>query len=579
MTPNSNQHGAAPAEREGWPPRFTLSRHKILQLLTGTRFYADPSAALREAILNAIDAAARRRELDPDFEPAINVTIDRDQRTLRVDDNGIGMDVHSITNFFAKVGASLAELEQNPQSVGEFGIGVVSYFMAGESFQLQTYDGVSEPIGLRFDKSMLEEEDGEAIDVPASMTSRGTSLTISIRDAETLELLVTQFPHWCRDVQGLAAQLLPENITLDQHGVSLNRDSQLIEPPEKPDWVERSHLAPVADPTGWEAMTGNSSISVLYRGVFVQEYEIPGVWGIEGSIDVNPKHFKPRLNREGFVSSEFESQVSEFLHACHPRILEAMVPHLRNAIDRGELSKWEARRWATLWLSVPRSSPYKDAAMAWDSQFRKMPAFMMARPGADWKSVSLETIRRTSQKVFVAPLGDEKQDDVTAAAVNYLRNTGETVIRGIRTDQSWLPHAGRYFATTADLILQVFAGEFPERVVVTETANDVIASIRPVAVLFTGPPAAHLIRLGDSAQPILRVMDKLLINIDHESGKAIVFDTLEANRGPISLVEGTARYASRQLLQVAAVATESIVGEPELIGPVRQRYIRSELMT
>ena len=578
MTSNGHPHGAVHAAREDWPPRFTLSRQRILKLLTGTRFYADPSAALREAILNAIDAVLRRRESTPDFEPTINVTIDRDQLTLRVDDNGIGMDKHSITSFFAKVGASLAELEQNPQSVGEFGIGVVSYFMAGDSFELQTWDSASDPIGLRFDKAMLEEEDGNAIEVSASKTSRGTSLTINIRDTDTLELLVKRFPHWCRDVHGLTARTLPDNVTLNQQGVSLNRGSLLVEPPETPSWVERSHLAPVSDPTGWEAMTGNSSVSVLYRGVFVQEYEIPGVWGIEGSIDVNPKHFKPRLNREGFVSSQFESQVSAFLLACHPRILKAMVPHLRDAIDRGELGKWETRRWANLWLSVPRSPPYNAAAEAWDTQFRKIPAFMMAKPGLDWKSVSLETISRASQRVFVAPLEDEQHDDVVSAAVNYLRNTGETVIRGIRTDQSWLPHAGRYFGTTADLIFQVFAPEFPERVVVAQHANEIITSIRRVAVLFTGPPAAHLIRLGEAAQPILRVLNTLLINIDHDLGKVIVVDTLEANRGPISLVESTARYARRQLLHVAKVATESVVGEPELIGPVRQRYIRSVLM-
>lgn len=579
VTSNGHQHGGVHAAREDWPPRFTLSRQRILKLLTGTRFYADPSAALREAILNAIDAVLRCRESNADLETTINVTIDRGQLTLRVEDNGIGMDRHSITNFFAKVGASLAELEENPQSVGEFGIGVVSYFMAGDSFELHTRDSVSDPIGLRFHKAMLEEEDGEAIEVSASRESRGTSLTINIRDADTLELLVKRFPHWCRDVQGLAARVLPDNVALDQHGVSLNRDSQLVEPPETPSWVERSHLAPVSDPTGWEAMTGNSSVSVLYRGVFVQEYEIPGIWGIEGSIDVNPKHFKPRLNREGFVSAQFESQVSEFLSACHPRILTAMVPHLRDAIERGELSKWETRRWANLWLSVPRSPPYNAAVEAWDRQFRKVPAFMMAKPGLDWKPVSLETIRHGSQEVFVAPLEDEQQDDVVSAAVNYLRNTGETVIRGIRTDQSWLPHAGRHFATTADLILHVFAAEFPKRVVVAQHANDLVNSIRPVAVLFTGPPTARLIRLGNGAQPILRVMDKLLINIDHDLGKAIVLDTIQANRGPVSLVESTAKFARRQLLHVAQVATENPVGEPEMIGPVRQRYIRRLLRT
>ena len=559
-----------------WPPRFTLSRERILKLLTGTRFYSDPSAALREAILNAIDAVRRRQESSTDCEPIIDVTIDRDHLTLRVDDNGIGMDKHSITHFFATVGASLAEMEQHPQSVGEFGIGVVSYFMAGDSFELQTWDGVSDPIGLRFEKEMLEREDGEAIEVPANRTSRGTSLSIHIRVASILELLIERFPYWCRDVPGLSARLLPGNITLDQFGVSLEKGHQIVEPNEVPDWVERSYLSPVSEPTGWDAMTGNSTVSVLYRGVFVQEYEIRGLWGIEGSIDVNPKRFQPRLNREGFVSGQFESEVTAFLKSCHPRVLEAMVPYLQEALDRGDLSEWKTRRWANLWLSVPRSSEYATAAEAWDRQFRKIPVFMLAKPGRDWRSVSLDGIVRFGRRVYVAPLEDEKSNDVVMAAVNYLRNTGEIVIRGIRQDKSWLRHTRRYFGTTADLILKVFEADFPERTMVAQHANDIVASIQPVAVLFTGPPAAHLVRLRDGAQPIVRVLDRLIINIDHELGRAIVLDTLDANRGPISLVESTAKYAHRQLTHVAKLARD-IDGESELIGPVRRRYIRGML--
>ena len=72
-----------------WPPRFALSRERILNLLTGKRFYSDPSAALREAILNAIDAVRRRQQSVSNLEPVIDVTFDRDQLTLRVDDNGL----------------------------------------------------------------------------------------------------------------------------------------------------------------------------------------------------------------------------------------------------------------------------------------------------------------------------------------------------------------------------------------------------------------------------------------------------------------------------------------------------------
>lgn len=579
MTPaEHHKRGATDLSTSEWPPRFTLSRERILKLLTGSRFYSDPSAALREAILNAIDAVRRRQQSTAEFEPMIDVTVDRDQLTLRVDDNGIGMDKTNIARFFATVGASLAEMEEHPQSVGEFGIGVVSYFMAGDSFELHTCDGVSDPVGLKFQKDMLEREDGEALELPTDRISQGTTLAIHVRDSSILDLLVRRFPHWCRDVQGLSARVLPGNTTLDQRGISSDGERQIVDPPGVPDWVEVSHLSPVSEPIGWEAMTGNSTISVLYRGVFVQEYEIRRLWGIEGSIDVDPKHFQPRLNREGFVSGQFESEITAFLQSCHPHILEAMVPHLQEALERGDLSNWQARRWANLWASVPRTSPYTAVAEAWDRQFRKIPAFMLARPGTDWESVSLDTIIGYGRKVHVAPLKSERTSDVVLAAVNYLRNTGEIVIRGIRTDQSWLPYTTRHFGTTADLILNVFQAKFPERASVADHADEIISTIRPVAVLFTGPPAAHLVRLGSDAQPIMCVLDKLIINIDDELGRAIVSDTLDANRGPISLIESTARYANHQLAHVADLA-KGVDGEPELLGPVRRRYIRGMLQT
>ena len=526
-----------------WPPRFALSRERILRLLTGTRFYADPSAALREAILNAIDAVRRRQDAADTLDPLIDVTFDRDRRTLRVADNGIGMDRDSVTDFFSTVGASLAALEQDPQSVGEFGIGVVSYFMAGDRFELQTLNGASDPIRLMFHKRMLEEEDGKAVEMEAESASQGTSILIHVRNARTLELLIEKFPHWCRDVKGLSARILPGTTTLAQQGVSLGEGRHAIELQELPEWVEKAHLSPVSNPTGWEAMTGNSTVSVLYRGVFVQECQVEQLWGIQGTIDVNPKHFKPRLNREGFVGEEFQTEMTSFLTSCHPQILEAMVPYLRDALTHGALTKWQTKQWANLWLSVPRSEPYQAAVAAWDREFRMVPAFMLASPGTDWKAVSLDTIKSRGPKVFVAPPETKRPRDVVTAAVNYLRNTGETVIRGIRVDQSWLRYAPRTYATTADLIVHVFEKEFPQRVFLTQHANDILSSIAPVASLYTGPPTVDLVALGTSGQPIIRVLERLIINIDDPVGKTIVLEALRANRGPISLIESTAKYA------------------------------------
>lgn len=103
-----------------WPPSFTLDQARILELLTGDRFYTDASAALREAILNAIDAIRRRQNLDANVSPRIEVIFDRPTLKLIVSDNGDGMDRAAISGLFARIGATAANLESNTTSRGVF---------------------------------------------------------------------------------------------------------------------------------------------------------------------------------------------------------------------------------------------------------------------------------------------------------------------------------------------------------------------------------------------------------------------------------------------------------------------------
>ena len=331
-----------------WPPEFSLEQEKVLNLLTGDRFYSNPSAALREAVLNAIDAVQRCRVQCHDLIPQILVTFDANNLTLTVSDNGIGMNKEIVTELFVKVGASAASTEANKKSVGEFGIGVISYFMAADKFTLQTYDGNSEPIGLSFNRNMLS--GGAAIELSPERSEQGTTVHLQVRNNETYIDLFENFAYWCRDVEGLTAYSVSDDRELPQQGSSISSDFSEV---QLPDWVECAHLRPISGPTSWEAMTGSSTVSVLYRGVFVQEFEVQRLWGIEGTIDVDPKHFKPRLNREGFVDGQFHSEVTELLQRCHPVILEDLLDQLKIALNKGVLDKWDVKRWASLWLSFP----------------------------------------------------------------------------------------------------------------------------------------------------------------------------------------------------------------------------------
>jgi len=556
--------------KDVWPPEFSLDQERILNLLTGDRFYSNPSAALRESVLNAVDAVHRRKRSEPQIDAEITVTFDRSTRQLEIRDNGVGMGRTEISSLFAKIGASAATYEPEKDAVGEFGIGVISYFMAADSFDLQTYDGKSEPIGLRFAKEMLA--GGPATKLDATREDTGTTVQLHLRDDTLVQLLVDQFPHWCRDVEGLTARELPEDRPLEQGNAGRIHQKMDI---ELPSWIEKSHLGAVDSLPGWDAMTGKSTVSVLYRGVFVQQHEVNGLWGIRGSIDVDPKHFKPSLNREGFVGEEFKGEVEAFLKQVHPLILEQMARIVKNASDAGKLTKWTEKRWANLWLSVPRTKEYTNATTTWDRLFRSLPAFEIAQ-GDRWSPCSLEELLALPTPIYLAPQAQEKPSDSVKAAVRLLRGSKKTVVRGIRRDNSWMRYAGSSFGTTADLISNAFKDELPEFIPVGSRADAILADVGRVAPLFTGPPPIDLVSLGPETPPALRLQRRLVINIDNPSGRKIVEQVLESNAGAELLVWIVARHAYEQLTQVAAVVNEIATG-PEILSPVRRRYIRSRL--
>lgn len=551
---------------DDWPPKFSLDQERILNLLTGDRFYSNPSAALREAVLNAVDAVHRRMREEPGLGVDIRVTFDRTKCHLEVSDNGVGMGKAEISALFTKIGASAATAD----AVGEFGIGVISYFMAADSFELQTNNGQSEAVALRFNREMLA--GGPSVNVPATRSQRGTTLVLHLRDDDMLQLLKKEYPHWCIDVNGLSARELPDDRPVAQGSSGrIEYDVEI----DLPDWIERSHLGPVDDAPGWDAMTGQSLVSVLYRGVFVQQHEVSGLWGIRGSIDVDPKHFKPSLNREGFVGGEFRDQVEAFLKQSHPKILEKMAIVVKEASDAGNLNKWTVNRWANLWLSVPRTNEYNAATSAWDTLFRSVPAFEIFK-GDRWLPSSLEQLLALPAPVYLAPHAQENPSETVKAAVRLLRGSQKTVVRGIRRDKSWMRYAGSSFGTTADLIANAFLDELPELIPVAQEADSILSNLSRVAPLFTGPPPIDLVRLGAETPAAIRLGHRLVINIDNKAGRAIVTEVLESNAGATTLIGIVARHAYEQLTQVAAVVKEVTV-EAEILSPVRRRFIRSRL--
>ena len=133
---------------------LTMDQDRILKLLTGRNLYSDPGVFVRELLQNAIDAVLTRSSLDPHFAEqdgriVIRSWVDREGYSwFRIEDNGIGMDDHIITDYFLKVGRSYYTSDEfradkrhygrgadyNP--ISRFGIGILSCFMSDPEHNL-----------------------------------------------------------------------------------------------------------------------------------------------------------------------------------------------------------------------------------------------------------------------------------------------------------------------------------------------------------------------------------------------------------------------------------------------------------
>ncbi len=203
-------------EDQAWPPRLSLDPSSILELLTGDRFYSDKDAALREAVLNAIDACTRRHSSDADATPQITVEFDDVTRRVSVQDNGDGMDRHDLGMLFARIGASMSQLSASVEVVGEFGIGVISYFLICDSFEVHTCRGGA-PIGLAF-QSRMRDALTPAAEISPDAPEQGTTLHLNVRSQELYDLLLQRFSHWFRGVE--RRKSLARNIRRTRHRCS-----------------------------------------------------------------------------------------------------------------------------------------------------------------------------------------------------------------------------------------------------------------------------------------------------------------------------------------------------------------------
>ena len=563
-----------------YPPKLSIDSEAILKLFTGETFYSNVDASLREAVLNAIDAIGRRRDVEPSLTPEVSIEFDRTSMTITVIDNGDGMGPEEAAKLFAKVGASASKMYGRLNSgdysaIGEFGIGVLSYFLICEAFQVHSKTANSEPIGLNFTRTMLDAQTF-ATTVTPIRNEIGTQLILPVTKQDHFSHILNRYSHWFRNVEGLHGIELPDGKAIAQGGLSREIKQVNVDSPE---WVHEAHIGPPVLFESWDTFDGSAHVDVLYRGVFVEEIVIPQFWAIAGAIHVDPKHFRPKLNREGFVGDRLATELEPFLRGCHPAVLETAIECVRDVLGESNARDWSLQRWATLWLAVPRSGPYKSAAEAWDHEFRNRKAFRLLRSGGTQRDVSIADLESLNDdELYVAPPELNRVDQIVQQAVRILRDSDKPVIQGVTRDASYLGNTSMVGASTGDLLVSHFRDVLPRLKDVGAVAQEVISQETAVSV-FAQTPHVQLVKLGVDAVSVIPVGNNIWINIDSDSGKDIVRDICLHNRGHVGLwiaclEHGALQTSNNYATQLASILSTMPQSHVKL-GPIRRQFLRS----
>ncbi|WP_205438528.1 molecular chaperone HtpG [Edwardsiella tarda] len=183
---------------KGQETRGFQSEVKQLLHLMIHSLYSNKEIFLRELISNASDAADKlrfRALSNPDLyqgdgELRVRISVDRDNRTLTLSDNGIGMtreEVIENLGTIAKSGTKAfleslgSDQAKDSQLIGQFGVGFYSAFIVADKVTVRT-----RAAGASADQGVFWESTGEGDYTIADIekADRGTEITLHLREGE-----------------------------------------------------------------------------------------------------------------------------------------------------------------------------------------------------------------------------------------------------------------------------------------------------------------------------------------------------------------------------------------------------------
>lgn len=188
---------------------FQAEARQLLDLMVHS-VYSNKDIFLRELISNCSDALDRRRFealkdpalLDDKADLAIVIEADKDARTLRISDTGIGMSRDEVIDLigtlaksgtleFLKMQKDRKDAAASPELIGQFGVGFYSVFMVADRVTLVTRRAGS-GVAAKWESS----GEGTYTIEDAERPEAGTTVTLHLRAADAEDGLHDYTDEW-----------------------------------------------------------------------------------------------------------------------------------------------------------------------------------------------------------------------------------------------------------------------------------------------------------------------------------------------------------------------------------------------
>lgn len=341
--------------------KFSFNVENVVTAFIGEDLYKDKLTSVREALQNSIDSCRYKLSvLKENYAPKINITLT--EESIVIEDNGAGMDEFIIENYFGRLASSFYEQEKIKsqfEAIGQFGVGVFSYFLLCDYVDIETKTKTSKTLKFRFDKdpkSYFHFYD------KTSREAEGTTITMFLKQEIQKQLTMHDIVNYIKskfkhieididihyDTNLVHIDSLPYSVNIDREifkitekkkinnvtlrkihlendefegecGLIVNKDTNDLFFVES-NWFDHESFATINRNHEF------SKVSFSQKGVFVNDYSSYGMRFLIGEVNIKKK-IKINIDRNNF--SEIQ-ETYKILQVFECEILNLILTELRN---------------------------------------------------------------------------------------------------------------------------------------------------------------------------------------------------------------------------------------------------------